>query len=119
MYAAEEIIGAGQKWHTECFSCLTCKTRLSSTTLTEKEGEIYCTTCYSKQFGQSHADAQLRVCVLAAMLRARWDQAGVEVIACSLELLLMRFSLSLSLSASLPLRVCGQVRRVSASVRRV
>jgi len=51
VYAAEEVIGAGSKWHTQCFCCLTCRTRLSSTTLTEKDGEIYCQTCYAKQFG--------------------------------------------------------------------
>jgi cysteine/glycine-rich protein len=37
--------------HVQCFTCLTCKTRLSSTTLTEKDGELYCQTCYAKQFG--------------------------------------------------------------------
>lgn len=51
VYAAEEVIGAGSKWHTACFACKECKVRLSSTTLTEKEGEIYCQTCYAKNFG--------------------------------------------------------------------
>uniref|UniRef100_A0A2I2ZQQ3 Cysteine and glycine rich protein 1 n=1 Tax=Gorilla gorilla gorilla TaxID=9595 RepID=A0A2I2ZQQ3_GORGO len=38
VYAAEKIIGAG-------------KPCLESTTLTEKEGEIYCKGCYAKNFG--------------------------------------------------------------------
>lgn len=51
VYAAEEVIAAGQKFHTACFTCKDCRTRLSSTLLTEKEGEIYCSTCYAKNFG--------------------------------------------------------------------
>jgi len=51
VYTAEEIIGAGRSWHTQCFTCKSCKTRLSSTTLSDKDGEIYCTGCYAKSFG--------------------------------------------------------------------
>lgn len=51
VYQAEEVIGAGQKWHNHCFTCKECNTRLSSTTLTERSGEIYCAPCYAKAFG--------------------------------------------------------------------
>lgn len=31
-----------QPWHKNCFRCAKCGKSLESTTLTEKEGEIYC-----------------------------------------------------------------------------
>jgi len=52
VYMAERMIGAGAAWHKiTCFTCLECKRRLESTTLCEKDGEIYCKTCYGKQWG--------------------------------------------------------------------
>jgi len=51
VYAAEEAIGGGQHWHKMCFSCLVCKKGLDSTTLADKDGEIYCRSCHSKSFG--------------------------------------------------------------------
>uniref|UniRef100_A0A8C5KTW1 Cysteine and glycine-rich protein 2 n=1 Tax=Jaculus jaculus TaxID=51337 RepID=A0A8C5KTW1_JACJA len=51
MYAAEKIIGAGKPWHKNCFRCAKCGKSLESTTLTEKDGEIYCKGCYAKNFG--------------------------------------------------------------------
>uniref|UniRef100_A0A0E9US04 LIM zinc-binding domain-containing protein n=1 Tax=Anguilla anguilla TaxID=7936 RepID=A0A0E9US04_ANGAN len=38
-------------WHQNCFNCANCGKRLESTTLTEKDGEIYCKGCYAKNFG--------------------------------------------------------------------
>ncbi|XP_053208824.1 cysteine and glycine-rich protein 1-like [Panonychus citri] len=39
-------------WHkTSCFNCKECHKRLESTTLCEKEHEIYCKTCYRKNWG--------------------------------------------------------------------
>ncbi|XP_074180976.1 cysteine and glycine-rich protein 2-like, partial [Rhinolophus sinicus] len=40
-----------QPWHKNCFRCAKCGKSLESTTLTEKEGEIYCKGCYAKNFG--------------------------------------------------------------------
>ncbi|XP_053514767.1 cysteine and glycine-rich protein 2 isoform X2 [Artibeus jamaicensis] len=51
VYAAEKIIGAGKPWHKNCFRCAKCGKSLESTTLTEKDGEIYCKGCYAKNFG--------------------------------------------------------------------
>jgi len=52
VYMAERMIGAGSAWHKiTCFTCLACKRRLESTSLCEKDGEIYCKTCYGKQWG--------------------------------------------------------------------
>jgi len=51
VYANEAVLGAGAKWHNTCFNCKTCKTGLSSTTLTDKDGEIYCAPCYAKNWG--------------------------------------------------------------------
>ena len=58
VYKAEERIGAGKSWHTSCFTCKLCNKSLESTTLAEHRDvtdpdsvEIYCKTCYGKNFG--------------------------------------------------------------------
>ncbi|KAJ8413028.1 hypothetical protein AAFF_G00106100 [Aldrovandia affinis] len=51
VYAAEKVIGAGQPWHKTCFRCALCEKSLDSTTVTDKDGEIYCKVCYAKNFG--------------------------------------------------------------------
>uniref|UniRef100_A0A2K6TUE1 Cysteine and glycine-rich protein 2 n=1 Tax=Saimiri boliviensis boliviensis TaxID=39432 RepID=A0A2K6TUE1_SAIBB len=51
VYAAEKNIGAGKPWHKNCFRCAECGKSLESTTVTEKEGEIYGKGCYAKNYG--------------------------------------------------------------------
>ncbi|XP_014669935.1 PREDICTED: cysteine and glycine-rich protein 1-like [Priapulus caudatus] len=51
VYMAEKVMAAGQSWHRGCFTCTTCKKKLDSTSLTERDSDIYCTTCYGRQFG--------------------------------------------------------------------
>uniref|UniRef100_A0AAY4C9F2 Cysteine and glycine-rich protein 1 n=1 Tax=Denticeps clupeoides TaxID=299321 RepID=A0AAY4C9F2_9TELE len=51
VYAAEKVIGAGSAWHKGCFRCAKCGKGLESTTLADKDGEIYCKGCYAKNFG--------------------------------------------------------------------
>ncbi|KAJ8024021.1 Cysteine and glycine-rich protein 2 [Holothuria leucospilota] len=51
VYPAEEKKGAGASWHNKCFTCAYCNKRLDSTTLCDKEGEIFCKACHGKNFG--------------------------------------------------------------------
>ncbi|XP_067863500.1 cysteine and glycine-rich protein 1-like [Heptranchias perlo] len=51
VFAAEKVIGAGKSWHKSCFRCAKCGKGLESTTLADKDGEIYCKACYGKNFG--------------------------------------------------------------------
>lgn len=73
VYAAEKVMGAGKPWHRTCFRCAICGKSLDSTTVTEKDGELYCkgtdtfpsladiehrskllspsSVCYAKNFG--------------------------------------------------------------------
>ncbi|CAF0979723.1 unnamed protein product [Rotaria sordida] len=51
VYLAEKKVGAGRAFHSSCFSCYACKRKLDATTLAEHKGEIYCQSCYKKQFG--------------------------------------------------------------------
>ncbi|VDD78420.1 unnamed protein product [Mesocestoides corti] len=39
------------KFHKRCFRCKTCGKSLDSTNIATKDDEIYCKTCYGKQFG--------------------------------------------------------------------
>ncbi|KAJ2783313.1 cysteine and glycine-rich protein [Coemansia javaensis] len=50
IYHAEKVVGPGGPWHRACFKCKQCGTTLSSTKLTEHEGEAFCQTCYTKLF---------------------------------------------------------------------
>ncbi|KAL4225275.1 Cysteine and glycine-rich protein 1 [Mactra antiquata] len=51
VYAAEERLAGGKKWHKFCFKCVVCGKMLDSTTSAEHEGKIYCKGCYGKNFG--------------------------------------------------------------------
>ncbi|CAF3582911.1 unnamed protein product [Rotaria socialis] len=51
VYLAERKLGASRAFHSSCFSCHTCKRKLDATTLSEHKGEIYCKSCYTKQYG--------------------------------------------------------------------
>eukprot|EP00123_Amoebidium_parasiticum_P011960 comp21025_c0_seq1/m.28235 comp21025_c0_seq1/g.28235 ORF comp21025_c0_seq1/g.28235 comp21025_c0_seq1/m.28235 type:complete len:207 (-) comp21025_c0_seq1:592-1212(-) len=51
VYMAEEVSAVGQKWHKLCFKCASCNKTLDSTTLADKDGEIYCKSCYGRNFG--------------------------------------------------------------------
>ncbi|KAJ1860719.1 hypothetical protein LPJ73_001263 [Coemansia sp. RSA 2703] len=50
IYHAEKVVGPGGPWHQGCFKCRNCNCALSSTILTEHDGEAYCRTCYTKLF---------------------------------------------------------------------
>ncbi|XP_074601016.1 cysteine and glycine-rich protein 1-like [Brevipalpus obovatus] len=52
VYLAEKMAAGGKSWHKmSCFNCAECHKRLESTILCEKEGEIYCKSCYGKNWG--------------------------------------------------------------------
>uniref|UniRef100_A0A3B1K6S7 Cysteine and glycine-rich protein 1 n=1 Tax=Astyanax mexicanus TaxID=7994 RepID=A0A3B1K6S7_ASTMX len=51
VYAAEKVVGAGNSWHKSCFRCAKCGKSLESTTVADKDGEVYCKGCYAKNFG--------------------------------------------------------------------
>ncbi|KAJ2775424.1 cysteine and glycine-rich protein [Coemansia nantahalensis] len=50
IYHAEKVVGPGGPWHRACFKCRQCGTALSSTKLTEHEGEAFCQVCYTKLY---------------------------------------------------------------------
>ncbi|PIA13790.1 LIM-domain-containing protein, partial [Coemansia reversa NRRL 1564] len=51
IYAAEHAMAAGRKYHKFCIKCKACDTSINSLQITERDGEIFCRTCYAKKFG--------------------------------------------------------------------
>ena len=39
VYFAEQVFGAGKKWHKRCFKCVECNKPVSSSTVRDKEGK--------------------------------------------------------------------------------
>jgi len=51
VYAAEEKLAGGRKYHKFCYKCGLCGKMLDSTTCAEHDGGIYCKGCHNKKFG--------------------------------------------------------------------
>ncbi|KAK7591198.1 hypothetical protein V9T40_002811 [Parthenolecanium corni] len=51
VYAAEEKVAGGHKWHKTCFKCSLCEKALDSTNCTEHENELFCKNCHGRKFG--------------------------------------------------------------------
>lgn len=51
VYAAELVLGAGNKYHKLCLKCCQCGKRLDSTNMVDRDFDLYCRGCYSKAFG--------------------------------------------------------------------
>lgn len=51
VYFAEQALGGNKSYHKQCFKCTFCKKTLDSTTMTERERELFCKSCYGKNFG--------------------------------------------------------------------
>lgn len=51
VYAAELVLGAGNKYHKMCLKCCQCGKRLDSTNMVDRDFDLYCRGCYSKSFG--------------------------------------------------------------------
>lgn len=51
VYAAELVLGAGNKYHKACLKCCTCGKRLDSTSMVDHDFDLYCRACHSKAFG--------------------------------------------------------------------
>ncbi|XP_054261366.1 muscle LIM protein Mlp84B isoform X2 [Macrosteles quadrilineatus] len=51
VYAAEERVAGGLKWHKMCFKCGLCGKFLDSTNCSEHEGELFCKNCHARKYG--------------------------------------------------------------------
>jgi len=51
VYAAEERLAGGNKWHKTCFKCGLCNKFLDSTNCAEHDGEVFCKNCHGRKFG--------------------------------------------------------------------
>lgn len=51
VYKAEEIRAANKTFHKLCFKCNSCNKLLEPNILTEHQGDLYCKTCYARNFG--------------------------------------------------------------------
>lgn len=51
VYAAEELRAANKVFHKLCFKCTACNKLLETNILTEHQGDLYCRSCYAKNYG--------------------------------------------------------------------
>ncbi|CAH0560233.1 unnamed protein product [Brassicogethes aeneus] len=51
VYAAEERVAGGYKFHKSCFKCGMCNKMLDSTNVTEHEAELFCKNCHARKYG--------------------------------------------------------------------
>merc|ERR1711976_1017688 len=51
VFAAEEKVAGGYKFHKICFKCSMCNKMLDSTTCAEHEKTLFCKTCYGRMYG--------------------------------------------------------------------
>ncbi|CEF59514.1 Zinc finger, LIM-type domain-containing protein [Strongyloides ratti] len=51
VYEAEKVSTAGSVWHKTCFRCYTCLKSLQLGQISERNNEIYCNSCYAKDYG--------------------------------------------------------------------
>ncbi|XP_059150627.1 cysteine and glycine-rich protein 2-like isoform X2 [Physella acuta] len=51
VYAAEEKVAGGHKFHKGCFKCNMCNKFLESTNVSEHNSELYCKQCHGRKFG--------------------------------------------------------------------
>ena len=51
VYAAEEVRAANKTFHKLCFKCTSCNKLLETNILTEHQGDLYCRSCYAKNYG--------------------------------------------------------------------
>uniref|UniRef100_A0A3Q3IIU0 Cysteine and glycine-rich protein 1 n=1 Tax=Monopterus albus TaxID=43700 RepID=A0A3Q3IIU0_MONAL len=70
VYAAEKVMGAGKPWHKTCFRCAMCGKSLESTTVTDKDGELYCKVPVQEH---SWTCSNLRPCIFLHII---WSQCS-------------------------------------------
>lgn len=51
VYAAEELLAGGNKWHKVCFKCELCSKRLDSVNVNAHDDALWCKQCYARKFG--------------------------------------------------------------------
>jgi len=50
VYFAERVAAGGKDFHKLCFKCQACKKQLEPAKFSERDGQLYCKTCYGAQF---------------------------------------------------------------------
>ena len=51
VYAAEERLAGGSKWHMGCFKCSMCNKMLDSTNNNARDNQLFCKACYGRKYG--------------------------------------------------------------------
>ena len=76
VYAAEEKLAGGFKWHKGCFKCSSCNKRLDSTTCNENGGSLYCkVTNIDNMLGNNHSGIISRLATDASSVPRAMDLA--------------------------------------------
>ena len=66
VYAAEEKMAGGHKWHKACFKCCLCNKRLDSTLVNEAEGKLFCKVSGVIVMSRSETGVHCRLATVAS-----------------------------------------------------
>jgi len=79
VYAAEERVAGGYKYHNVCFKCSMCNKMLDSTTVSEHGSELFCKTCHSRRYGPKGVGFGLGSGILTTDTGARFGNDRCEM----------------------------------------
>ncbi|EJT49534.1 hypothetical protein A1Q1_01339 [Trichosporon asahii var. asahii CBS 2479] len=51
VYAAEQVVALGSKWHRGCLRCTSCGTTVNPSRVSEHNGQPWCKNCYAREHG--------------------------------------------------------------------
>uniref|UniRef100_A0AC35TRH7 LIM zinc-binding domain-containing protein n=1 Tax=Rhabditophanes sp. KR3021 TaxID=114890 RepID=A0AC35TRH7_9BILA len=79
VYAAEEMVAGGYKWHKFCFKCTLCNKMLDSTNCCEHLAELYCRMCHSSKYGPKGIGFGIGGGALSMNMGERFGNTEVEM----------------------------------------
>jgi len=79
VYAAEERVAGGYKFHSFCFKCSMCNKLLDSTNVAEHGTVLFCKTCHGRKYGPKGVGFGLGAGTLTTDVGERFGNTTTEM----------------------------------------